>query len=351
MGFEDNFRNVTFTLLRFSAFATHALLFGLIPILILVLRPSFKGLDSAEWAQGRLRFGSRLEGIVRACLWGSFASTVLILLVQSALVSEFDTGSVTGDSVLSVLETTFGQWIGLRIPLVAGLAVLLVGRVKEWALAGVEADAKGPSPVWWIAWGLLSAALLATSTFSGHATVATPRTLSLANDVLHLLSGATWFTGIVILAVALPDGWVGKGGVDRMRLLSPAVTRFSKVALISITIVTVTGTLNSFLHLGKIKDFWETSYGQTLAVKILVFLVILGLGAVNHLVLRHRLEAARREGGTADAPRASFRKAIAIELVIALLIMTLTGLLTGLGRTKEVQLPADTTQASDFVRD
>lgn len=347
MGFEDNFRNVTFTLLRFSAFTTHALLFGLIPILVLVLRPSFKGLDSAEWAKGRLRFGARLEGIVGACLWGSFASTILILLVQSALVSEFEAGSVTGDSVLAVLETTFGQWIGLRVPLVAGLAVLLVGKVKEWALAGVDGRQKGPSTVWWVAWGVLSAGLLATSTFSGHATVGTPRTLSLANDFVHLLSGATWFTGIVILAVGLPDGWVGKGDVDRMLLLAPAVTRFSKVALVSITIVTITGSLNSFLHLGRLKDFWETSYGQTLGVKILVFLVILVLGALNHFVLRHKLEKARREGRDAKGPRRSFRKAIAIELALAIVIMTLTAFLTGLGRTKQVELPAGTTQASN----
>ncbi len=115
--------------------------------------------------------------------------------------------------------------------------------------------------------------------------------------------------------------------------------------------MTITGTLNSFLHLGKLRDFWETGYGQTLGIKILVFLGILALGAVNHFVLRHKMEKAYREGDDAAGPRKSFRKAIAIELVIALLIMTLTGLLTGLGRTKEVELPADTTQASVFVWD
>lgn len=347
MGFEDGFRTVAFTLLRFSAFASHAIIFGLIPILLLVLRPSFAGLADEGWNIGRRRFATRLEGMVRACLWASFASTVLIFLVQAALVSELNDGAFTEESILSVLETTFGQWLGLRLPLVAALAVLLVGRVKLWALSGInEGETDRPSTSWWFAWGTLAVALVATSTFSGHATVATPRTWSLLNDVVHLLSGATWFTGIVILAVALPDGWVGRGEVDRMQLLGPAVTRFSRVAIVSITVVTITGTFNSFLHVGKFRDLWETGYGQTLAIKIIIFIGILGLGALNHFVLRHKLEAARLSGDAARGPRRTFRRTIAIELVVALLLMALTGLLTGLGRTKEVQFPEEGAQAS-----
>jgi len=274
---------------------------------------------------------------------------MLILLVQAALISEFDGGKVTDDSFLSVLETTFGQWLGLRIPLAAALAVLLVGRVKQWALAGVvDGDESRAARSWWIAWSLLAIALLATSSLSGHATVATPRSWSIANDVLHLMSGATWFTGIVILAVALPDGWVGKRDVDKLRLLSPAITRFSKVALVAITIVTITGTLNSFLHVGRFSDLWSTGYGRTLAAKIILFLGILGLGALNHFVLRQKMERSLREGAAGRGARHDLRRSIAIELVVALTLMTLTSLLTGLGRTKEVQIPENSTTATAF---
>src|SRR5688500_11073013 len=106
MGFEDEFRNVAFTLLRFTAFSAHAFLFGLIPILLLVLRPAFAGLPDDEWRQGRKYLSSRLEGMVRACLIASPLATVLILLLQSALVSELGTGEVGLDSLESVLGTT-----------------------------------------------------------------------------------------------------------------------------------------------------------------------------------------------------------------------------------------------------
>lgn len=335
---EEQLRQVAFTLLRFSAFSAHAILFGMLVIALLVLRPAFAPLGPA-WDAGRAVLGARLEGMVRAALVVSLVATSLILLLQSALISEFDTGDIEGDSFLSVLETTFGQYTALRLPLLAGLAVLLLGRVGTWALAP-RAEGKGPTGVWWLSWGVLALGLLATSSLSGHAQVATPRLLSLANDAVHLAAGAIWFTGIVLLAVLLPDGWVGKSKAERIDLLGPAVFRFSYVAMAAIIIVAVTGTLNSFLHLERFADLWSSSYGQALSIKILLFLVILGLGGINHFYLRDRLAVAREHSGTASAAHALFRRVIATELVIAIAIMAITGILVGLSRTKEIERPA-----------
>lgn len=338
MGVEELLRQIAFTLLRFSAFSAHAILFGMLAILLLVLRPGFAPLTAA-WDAGRVALAERLEGMVRAALIVSLVSTCLILLLQSALISELDAGEIQGDSLLSVLETTFGQYTALRLPLLAGLAVLLLGRVRVWAFVR-RAGGKGPSPVWWLSWGFLALGLLATSSLSGHAQVATPRLLSLVNDLVHLASGAVWFAGIILLAVLLPDGWVGKDKVDRLDLLGPVVLRFSHVALVAITIVAATGTLNSFLHLQRFADLWSTSYGQSLAVKILLFFVVLGLGGVNHFFLRDRLAAARDRTRNADEAHSIFRKTIATELALALGIMALTGLLVGLSRTREIERPA-----------
>ena len=114
------------------------------------------------------------------------------------------------------------------------------------------------------------------------------------------------------------------------------MSRFSKLALVSIGIVTITGTLNSFLHVGKLADFWNESYGRTLALKILLFLGVLALGAVNHFYVRDKLEAAREKREPTDSQRL-FRRTIGIEIAIALSIMMLTGLLVGLARTKPIE--------------
>jgi copper transport protein len=333
---EDQLRTIALTLLKFTVFTAHAYLFGLIFVLLFVLRPAFSGLPEG-WEKGRKRLALRLEGLVRASLVASLVGTTLLLLLQSALVSELGTGEVTGDSFLSVLEARYGQWLALRVPLLAALTILLVGRVKEWALAGVRKDeSSGPSMIWWLAWGALSLGLLLTSSMSGHATVATPHWLSITNDLVHLASGSVWFAGVVVLATVLPDGWIGKEKVDRLDLLAPVVSRFSKLALASIVIVTATGTLNSFLHVGKLADFWNESYGRALALKIFLFLGILALGAVNHFYVRDKLQKAREEREPTGAQRL-FRRTIGLEIAIALSIMMLTGLLVGLARTKPIE--------------
>ena len=335
MGFEDDLRNVAYSLLRFTAFSSHGLLLGLVPVLLLVVRPSFAGVEDAEaWREGRQRFSERLERLTQAALIASVVSTVLTLVLQAALVSELSpTGEITGGALSSVIDTPFGRWHVLRLPLAFALAIVLVGKVRLRALRGTAPEERSPGNVWWAVWAALATALLVTTTLSGHSTVATPTPLAVANDITHLIFSGTWFAGIVILAVALPDGWIEHGAPGRLQLLAPAVSRFAKVAMISITIVAITGTLNSFLHVGRLDDMFNTSYGQTLSIKLIFFFGILAFGGVNHYVVEKRLVSARELGTEKDAVGV-FRKTIAAELVIALVVMLLTGVLTGLGRTK-----------------
>ena len=197
-------------------------------------------------------------------------------------------------------------------------------------------DSTVAGPAWWGAWGALGVALLATSSFSGHAAVATPRIVSLGADVLHLVAGATWFAGIVLLSVALPDAWVGEDQRMRLQVLSPAVRHFSHVAMVAIGIVLVTGVIGSLLHVGHPGDLVHTPYGRSLAVKIAFFGLILALGGFNHFVVRKRFENALENEDSAGPATRTFRKAIAAELVIGLILMGLTGWLTGQARTREV---------------
>ena len=334
MAFEETFRSVALTLARTAAFTSHAFLFGALVLLLLVLRPSFLPLDAEAWAAGRRRVSGRLEGIVQASLTGSAVATIVALALQAALVSEGSGGEVDSDSIFGALGTRFGQLYVLRFPLLVGLAILLVGRVRQWSLAGTGDERPAPGRGWWVGWAGLSGALLMTSTLSGHAAVATPRVLSIATDLLHLVCGAIWFAGIIILCLVLPDAWRGKDDLDRLKLLAPTVSRFSKVALVTFSLLGITGVVNSLLHVGALDDLIDTSYGRALSAKIVVYGLILALGAMNHFVLRKRLESAT-DAADASVARNTFRRTIAAELTLALIVMALTGLLTGLARTKE----------------
>ena len=334
MGVLEDLRSVAYALARFTGFVSNAFLFGLVPVTLLVLRPSFTALDADQWSRGRRKIASRLEGFAQAALIASVTATALALLLQALLVAQIRREPLDLESFTSSLSTPFGQWYLLRFPLLAALAVLIVGKIRRSLLAGAGDERTSPGRTWWVAWAAFGGALLATSTFSGHAAVATPRAVSLLNDLVHLVAGSTWFAGIVVLAVALPDGWAGKPAVDRLDLLAPAVIRFSKVAIVAIGIVAVTGVVNSLLDLGELNDFLDTGYGRTLALKIGLFLVVLGLGGVNHFFLRARLERARMARDPSRAP-AFFRKTIAAELIVALGLMGFSGVLVGQARTKE----------------
>lgn len=326
MGFEDALRDVAFTIVRFMAFSAHAIVFGLPLILLLVLRPAFAGLDE-RWDDGRRRLARRLEGVTRAALMASAVATAIGLLLQAVLVASLRATDVDSLSFESAFGTTFGQWYLLRFPVLTGLYVLLIGQIARRALARTRVHRP-----WWFAWIGLGAVLIATSSFTGHAAVAQPLALALGTDVVHLAAGAVWFSGIVLLAIYLPDAWRARAEADRLQLLAPAVTRFSMVALVAITLVAVTGVLNSLFNVAALDDLIDSSYGIALSFKLLLFAGVLTLGAVNHFVLRQRLRAPASSGPPAQRV---FRKTIAVELALGIGIMAATGLLTGQAKTRE----------------
>jgi len=334
MGIEQDLLRVSFTLVRFAAFAANALIFGAVPLLLLVLRPALKSLDARAWRHGRMELAVRLEGLLRASLVASAVATVLALLLQTALVSLLDEGELGLDALEAVLSTSFGIWSLIRLPVLGALSVLLYQRVQDLCLSGMAPSEKKPGRAWWSLWGLLSMTLLATWSFAGHAAVSNPAWAALINDIVHLAAGSTWFAGIVILAVILPDVWQNKKQPDRLRILSEVVSRFSRLALIAIGVVAITGTINSFFNVESPGDLVDSGYGITLTIKIVLFLGIVALGAVNHFLVRRRLQNAVMEGSSSD-PYALFRKTIATELVLGLLILGTTGLLVGSARTRE----------------
>ncbi len=331
--FEDTFRFVAFTVIRFTVFCAHALLFGIAAILLFVLRPTLMDLSGERWDLARGRLARRLEGLVQSALLASAVATTVTIVLQAVLVADARGGEFSISSFLLSFETTFGQWHLLRLPLLAALGVLLIRRVASASLAGAGNGRRGPNAVWWVSWGALSLLLLATSTFSGHAAVADPRTVALVNDLVHLAAGAVWLTGIVILAVYLPDTWRGADASDRLQVLAPSVLRFSTVALASFAVLALTGTVNSFLHVGSWADLVDSGYGRTLSLKILVFLALASIGAINHFIVRDRLQRGL-EGSSTNAAQV-FRRTIATELALGLVVIALTGVLVGLARTRQ----------------
>jgi copper transport protein len=146
---------------------------------------------------------------------------------------------------------------------------------------------------------------------------------------VHLVAGALWIGGLVQLAVALPGalraGDPGAPGARRS-LLARSVARFSQLAVVCVLAVVATGVYASVLHVPRWTALAESVYGAALSTKLLLVAPLIGLGAVNLLVLRPRLARA----GDAAAGARLFRRIVAAECLLGAGVLLATAVLTGL---------------------
>ena len=165
------------------------------------------------------------------------------------------------DVVESVLGTRFGTvWLA-QAALACACAGLLLGsrRVPELALSAVTT----------------AALMLVTPSLSGHASVSGG--VALVADMAHLLAAAVWVGGLAALVLALV--WAGR---ERWELAADAVPRFSLLAVGSVSVLIVSGTVSGYLQVRALRGLWETTYGQLLLLKLGLVLPLLALGLYHN---------------------------------------------------------------------
>jgi putative copper export protein len=97
---------------------------------------------------------------------------------------------------------------------------------------------------------------------------------------------------------------------------------FSRIAMVSVATIVISGVFASWIHLGSLSDLWSTAYGKTLLAKITLAAFALSAGAYNYKRVQPHLT---QESGTQ-----ALRKSASAELATGLLILIATGFLTGL---------------------
>ena len=167
----------------------------------------------------------------------------------------------------------------------------------------------------WLPWaaGIAAVIAMALRAHGGHATATSTPVLSQAEQWVHMIAGACWAGGLVLLILLI-----------RERRGDPPVTqarRYSTIALAAITVVVATGLLRSISELGGIGQLvhiWNSSYGRTLAIKVAVVLVVIGLGAINRY----------RSVGRLETDASPLLRIASTEVVAAVGILLLTATLT-----------------------
>ncbi|HEY2317067.1 MAG TPA: copper resistance protein CopC [Solirubrobacteraceae bacterium] len=146
---------------------------------------------------------------------------------------------------------------------------------------------------------LAAVAVLLVPGTAGHAAQTSPAGVTLSADWLHLLSGSVWLGGLVGLLVL----WFAVPAVRRVAALSVVVPRFSNVALGSVAVLVVSGTIETIDHMPTLNALWKTGYGVAILVKVGILLAALAVASGNLLRTAPALAAAGE--GTRRATSAS----------------------------------------------
>lgn len=126
---------------------------------------------------------------------------------------------------------------------------------------------------------------------SGHANSATPRTLSISIDWLHLLSSALWLGGIGLIVVIWRPVLRAGSGARRLAVAREVLPVFGRIALPAFGLVLVTGGVSALIELGSIVALWQTDYGRVLVGKMLLVALVALASFVHAIRLRPRMLA------------------------------------------------------------
>lgn len=256
---------------------------GALTCRLLVFPPSAPaGFPEREDFPGR---AWRLFGIALAVI---FAGSIVDLLIRAAGMS----GRPVSE-VLPVLSTILFQ-THYGIVWIVRITALLILSFLFWA--GLRYR---DSRIFLISALVLAVFIAATRSASGHAADAGDFSVAEIMDWLHIVAASFWGGGLFVLSVVILPAIMNPAELH-MPLLASVASRFSRMAGAAVGILALTAFYNAWSHVGSLKGLWLTPYGGTVIVKIVLFLLLINLGAFNRYVSVPLLQ---RFGGIAPGKR------------------------------------------------
>ncbi|WP_432099765.1 copper resistance CopC/CopD family protein [Streptomyces sp. WAC 04229] len=315
---------------RYLSYLAAALLIGIAAFVVLCRPPD----------------ASALRRPLVAGWWTLLGATLALLVLRAPY--EAGTGpadALDAGALADTLTTRPGVLLLARLALLAPVALFLVrmGRADRHRERRPLTAAVG---------AVLALALASTWGAAEHASAGIQVPLAVASFVLHLLATAVWLGGLVALLVTLraaPD--------------AAAVARFSRIALVSVTVLVATGVYQSWRGLGSWQALTGTTYGRLLLAKVALVTVLLAAAAVSRRwtaalatartpvrqLERERIPEPVPAGGppppepdpaepeppapddpstAADALRRGLRRSVLAEAVVAAVVLVVTTVLT-----------------------
>ena len=269
---------ILFAIMRFGAFAGLAVLIGGAAFLAWV------------WRAGR---GEKRARTIVWTAWGTaLGATLLGYALQGPYAAALSVTKVVDPSLWSeVWDTRLGKVYLARV-----LLLLLVIPLLRMLLPKHGPVIEHPLPSWWsVAGAFLAIGLSATPGLAGHASSGPLIPLAISADTWHVLGVCAWLGGLVLLF----GGLMPRADEPTLRATVP---RYSKYALVAVSIIVVTGVFQAFRQVNRLGALLDTDYGRLLLIKIIVFLGLMVVAAVSRDITNRRWRIPTDVLDAPDAP-------------------------------------------------
>lgn len=313
-----------FGLARGLQYAATALGVGGIAFLLLAWLPALAALGgpAGGWSRAARRFGSGLRGtaLLAAAIGAlSAAAGVVMEGAEAAGVSGFS--ALKWTIVHETLETKFGTIWGLAV-----LAWLVFGVLAATGLGRRPAE-RAPNALLLLALAVPLAYVVLVPALSGHGSTQSPVVLNFPVNVVHVSAMAVWLGGLATLLFVMPRATGELEPVDRGRLLAANLSRFSRVALISVGAILVTGLIQAYVYVRRLDALLETGYGRAVLIKFLLLLALIAIGAYNRRRSLPRLERIAAGGEPPGRAGHLLRRALRAEVALLVVVLGVTAAL------------------------
>lgn len=308
-------------------FASLSLLLGVHAIYLYALIPAW---GSARYPAGMLppRVMQRLNRIAWVGIFGALLASAIGLIQQSMVFFNVDAGQVISAGLWQVVRigSRFGDVWNVRVLFLIVLAALHFAAFyyRERAPRSVRA--------FWSAGFWVTALIIGAQAVNSHAagSLVLPW-LAVFMHWLHSLAVAVWAGGVVALTLVLGPALVPYEGEAKRAALLAAMHRISRLMVGALALVITTGIYNSSNWFYTTADL-STTYGGSLALKLLLVGMLLYVGALHHVALRGGVlgKAAPHKGLIARTLHwaGGFSGSIRLEALVAVLALCAAALLS-----------------------
>jgi copper transport protein len=292
---------------------------------------------SREWRAASEGFVGCVRRVALGAVLLGLVATALAIVLEAATVAGVSFWAALDPDVLEPVSDTrvvqawsarFVVWLVLGGLLLSALGPRRAPVLRRAAL-GADGAIVGPIPPRPHRLLLLAAvvALAVTVPVAGHAWTYSPEGLLFFSDTAHVLCMSIWVGGLVLLLLAVPIATRPLSPRERTPYLAEVVGRFSRVALVAVSFLVLTGVIQSVALVGSVPALIDTAYGRLVLAKIALLIALVSLGAYNRrrsLPRLKRLAAGEEEPGRAAT---MLHGAVAAEVAFALIVLGVTSVL------------------------